>query len=1511
MSSRVSIGGASYNLTLEDRQFVRQLQNAERTAQQRAATIRRNLAALPLGHPDVERFRRDLQRAEQAAARASAEIRQRLGQIGPAASATSRLMSNSFVAGFGSMVAASAGLFAIINTFKGIAQATRDAAVAQRGLNAQFGAATASDLAAFTDQLATATARGRTETKQAAAVTATLARNYGFTTEEIKTVIAASNDLAAASGKGVADATQRVTAALRGETESSEALGLSLQMAALKGSDALTASEKARLETMGNVEGAHVRLRVLLEQAAFAQGEAAKQAELGTDNFAKLDAATANLNTTMAESTSINAIPGVLAQAATSAENLIKILDILNEREQIANRLRAEAQAQQGFGGAGSGPLELSGDMAANLNKIAEMIGKGTVAGRDFWKEAERIQQETLAAARTTTTMGGVIAALNTGGAQGQLRDLTAELKAAEAAGQALAATIADDHAALARRQDVLSGVAGFGPTLAERTIAAQETADSIVKANQDQARRIGAAQATADDAAIKSAERTRDARLQAAEDVRDGALAALDAEKAGADAHFDALRQQYQDDRDARLKSLADARDAAIETNEAAAQAVSESFDQQIDDAERARDAQTAAQEDIRDSALDTIHAEQDAESARRQQEDRDRSDSLRAEDRARADARTAEGLATRAAEQAFAEDAKRRQAAIEDTRDTALAAIEAEKEARQRQSDGIMAALDAQQAAEQQRHAAAVANITREEQAAVAALQRRLGLLDAADKRRQDAAQGRSLREGISDARSGLRDARASGDPDAIRRAEKQAADAREAVRSAALKRAEDAERVHIQAQITGVQAEAHARREAEDTALAAAQQRIEAEKRGEQERLTVALEALATRGEATTANADAGLATLRAATEATKANAEQQAAAVVARYAAEDRAREDTRLANDRALEDSRAAADRIYAARTATVNATYDNEIEKIRQAFTDEETGVIPKFQQAKEESDAYYDSKREGIDDTYQTETEQVAALYDGPTGLLRQLETAKTNSDAYFDSKRRGIDSTYENETKLVKALYDGEDGLIAKLKATKEAHDKWMDKAIDDWGEWGKKAKESLDDANPRLAELLEKLEKLQGLGATVIGVTGTDAGQDDASIPSPTRTPRSTGSGGASASARGNGTHVFPLPNYSGNEPHATYHVPGATDLFMPEGTPVYAVHGGAVTYSANAANGGPGGNSMTISGDDGLDYYYAHMLSDPPRQGARIQTGQTIGQVSDTGNARGTGAHLHIGIGHGISSGTGDAAGAGANFDAQGFLAGLLSGEPMNLPGIPGMVQDVVEQFALDLFGKQVSFEVRTPGGLGWGIPNLDDLSGAAAGSSREDVEAYILAKAASLSYVYPPAAVGVWTGEGKVTDSGQSNSMYQGARERSYGPFQLFYDGGEGNTFSDRTNIWPGDARFEQASIDYALARAKVTGWGPWHGSPYADPWYGITRMAAGGVIPEPSYISSLATGKPYAIAGEAGPEIVAPMHGGGDLYLQVSVGGRVLEDFTISVMDTAQRDGRWRAVPRA
>ncbi len=103
----------------------------------------------------------------------------------------------------------------------------------------------------------------------------------------------------------------------------------------------------------------------------------------------------------------------------------------------------------------------------------------------------------------------------------------------------------------------------------------------------------------------------------------------------------------------------------------------------------------------------------------------------------------------------------------------------------------------------------------------------------------------------------------------------------------------------------------------------------------------------------------------------------------------------------------------------------------------------------------------------------------------------------------------------------------------------------------------------------------------------------------------------------------------SHDWLFPRYG---PGFRFHL--GTDVFAAQGTPVRAPVDGV----ARSANGGLGGLTVKVHMPDGTYFYLAHLSGLAPGfvDGMRVATGDVVGYVGDSGNARGGAPHLHIGI-----------------------------------------------------------------------------------------------------------------------------------------------------------------------------------------------------------------------------------------------------------------------------------
>ncbi len=112
-------------------------------------------------------------------------------------------------------------------------------------------------------------------------------------------------------------------------------------------------------------------------------------------------------------------------------------------------------------------------------------------------------------------------------------------------------------------------------------------------------------------------------------------------------------------------------------------------------------------------------------------------------------------------------------------------------------------------------------------------------------------------------------------------------------------------------------------------------------------------------------------------------------------------------------------------------------------------------------------------------------------------------------------------------------------------------------------------------------------------------------------------------------------GSGRFVWPVPHFyrvsSHFGPRGRKHHDGI-DIPAPRGTPIIAADTGVVIYSDNGIRGY--GNMIVIAHGDDIFTVYAHNRKNKVDKGDRVDKGQVIGLVGNTG--RSTGPHLHFEI-----------------------------------------------------------------------------------------------------------------------------------------------------------------------------------------------------------------------------------------------------------------------------------
>jgi murein DD-endopeptidase MepM/ murein hydrolase activator NlpD len=176
--------------------------------------------------------------------------------------------------------------------------------------------------------------------------------------------------------------------------------------------------------------------------------------------------------------------------------------------------------------------------------------------------------------------------------------------------------------------------------------------------------------------------------------------------------------------------------------------------------------------------------------------------------------------------------------------------------------------------------------------------------------------------------------------------------------------------------------------------------------------------------------------------------------------------------------------------------------------------------------------------------------------------------------------------------------------------------------------------------------------------GAGVAVAVWLAGGCGANDATVPASSEPGASSGmaslrssaiataSPAATASARLGVRYTFPVQPLRHVSFGRTHHDYPATDIFARCGDSYLAATSGVVLdvsrvdrWDPDHDNGATrGGLSVTIRGDDGVRYYGSHLreVAARVRAGMRIDSGDVVGMVGRSGNARSTACHVHFGI-----------------------------------------------------------------------------------------------------------------------------------------------------------------------------------------------------------------------------------------------------------------------------------
>jgi murein DD-endopeptidase MepM/ murein hydrolase activator NlpD len=119
-----------------------------------------------------------------------------------------------------------------------------------------------------------------------------------------------------------------------------------------------------------------------------------------------------------------------------------------------------------------------------------------------------------------------------------------------------------------------------------------------------------------------------------------------------------------------------------------------------------------------------------------------------------------------------------------------------------------------------------------------------------------------------------------------------------------------------------------------------------------------------------------------------------------------------------------------------------------------------------------------------------------------------------------------------------------------------------------------------------------------------------------------------------------------YAFPVRPRDVADYRSAHHDYPATDIFAPEGANFVAPTDGRVDFVSRIDRWAPsaddpatrGGLSVAIVGPDGIRYYGSHLgeVARGVARGERVRAGEKLGEIGNSGNARGVASHLHFGI-----------------------------------------------------------------------------------------------------------------------------------------------------------------------------------------------------------------------------------------------------------------------------------
>jgi peptidoglycan LD-endopeptidase LytH len=174
--------------------------------------------------------------------------------------------------------------------------------------------------------------------------------------------------------------------------------------------------------------------------------------------------------------------------------------------------------------------------------------------------------------------------------------------------------------------------------------------------------------------------------------------------------------------------------------------------------------------------------------------------------------------------------------------------------------------------------------------------------------------------------------------------------------------------------------------------------------------------------------------------------------------------------------------------------------------------------------------------------------------------------------------------------------------------------------------------KAKALRDEARAAVTRLESGLEEAKALEARLVRLEQRRKAATKVA-PTPTPAPSGGGGGGGSVSASGKACILERPYSYvdSWGAPRSGGRSHQGTDVMAPHGARVFAFVSGVVSRESTSSNGGI---QLYLQGDNGVEYFYAHLSGYAVSTGTRVRAGQLIAYNGQTGNAQYTAPHVHF-------------------------------------------------------------------------------------------------------------------------------------------------------------------------------------------------------------------------------------------------------------------------------------